>query len=327
MNGVYRYRDTSSNGTIVRHGHDETLVQEAEVGLAESGALQIGGAVLTFCRGSGSDAVTAPPARAAGLAYDRAFLAGRGLDLDLAFQCVELAWLVYRDPGMAHQRALHEFGYESYRHLSRRHGRDHAFVVRDKLRTIVAFRGSDDPWDWLTNLRAWMAQTPLGHVHRGYYDVLRSLADELRELLEDDPRRRPVVFTGHSMGGALAVLAGATFGADAIGPAGIYTFGQPQVGGRDFTKHFSERCPAPLLRFVNGADAIAVWSYGRHSLLGTTCYFDRRGYLVFGDHFSEVPRLGLRFHRLDHYRYHLRLNRLRLRLLDETDEATVLVER
>jgi len=259
--------------------------------------------------------------------YDREFLARRGLDLDVAFQCVELAWLAYREPALADERARGQLGYDLCRHVTRRQGRDHALVVRDRHRTIVAFRGSDDLWDWLTNLRAWTAVTPYGRVHRGYYGVLQSLADELRAVLVDDARRRPVVLTGHSMGGALAVVAGLLLTEAGSKPGGIYTFGQPQVGDHHFSRSFSERYPARLFRFVNGADAIAAWTYGRRAMLGTPCYFDKRGYLVFGDHFSEVPRLGLRFHRLDHYRHYLRLNRLRLRIRDESDSTTVLVDR
>lgn len=44
------YRDTSSNGTILLDGHDETLIQESEVALPASGALKIGDAVLRFHR-------------------------------------------------------------------------------------------------------------------------------------------------------------------------------------------------------------------------------------------------------------------------------------
>jgi len=262
--------------------------------------------------------------------YDRAFLAARGLDLDLAYQCVELAALVYRPPEEAHRRALGEFGYQAYNHLTRRRGRDHAFVVRDERHTIVAFRGSDDVRDWLTNLRAWTGNSPYGRVHRGYYDVLRSFVDELHGVLTDDTARRPVVLTGHSMGGALAVLGGAFVSdliADGIETGGIYTFGQPYVGNRKFSHEFARRFPAPFFRFVNGADAIAAWTYRKNAMLGTTCYFDSRGYLVFGDHLSEVPRLSLRLHRLDHYRHHLRLNRLRLRAHESVSDTTVLADR
>lgn len=46
--GRYSYRDTSSNGTIMIDGHDETLVQEEEVLLPESGVLKIGDTLLPF---------------------------------------------------------------------------------------------------------------------------------------------------------------------------------------------------------------------------------------------------------------------------------------
>jgi predicted component of type VI protein secretion system len=46
--GRYAYRDTSSNGTIVTLGHDETLVYDEEIDLPETGALRIGDLVLHF---------------------------------------------------------------------------------------------------------------------------------------------------------------------------------------------------------------------------------------------------------------------------------------
>jgi glycine betaine catabolism B len=46
--GRYVYRDTSSNGTVVVKGHDETVVQDSEIELEESGLLRIGDTVLHF---------------------------------------------------------------------------------------------------------------------------------------------------------------------------------------------------------------------------------------------------------------------------------------
>lgn len=47
---AYVYRDTSSNGTVLLDGHDETLVQQSEVVLPESGSLRIGAELLHFHR-------------------------------------------------------------------------------------------------------------------------------------------------------------------------------------------------------------------------------------------------------------------------------------
>lgn len=48
--GGFLYRDTSSNGTILLNGHDETLIQESEVPLPDAGALRIGDELLRFQR-------------------------------------------------------------------------------------------------------------------------------------------------------------------------------------------------------------------------------------------------------------------------------------
>ncbi|HEX7037782.1 MAG TPA: FHA domain-containing protein [Pseudomonadales bacterium] len=50
---AYAYRDTSSNGTILLTGHDETLIHDREVTLPDAGALKIGDVILAFCRWSG----------------------------------------------------------------------------------------------------------------------------------------------------------------------------------------------------------------------------------------------------------------------------------
>lgn len=44
----FTYRDTSSNGTILMTGHDETLVHDREVALPDAGTLKIGDMLLSF---------------------------------------------------------------------------------------------------------------------------------------------------------------------------------------------------------------------------------------------------------------------------------------
>lgn len=87
--------------------------------------------------------------------------------------------------------------------------------------------------------------------------------------------------TGHSLGAAMAVVAGALIvhsnpafvelplqsGTNArCRLAGVYTFGQPAVGDRDFVEHFQDRFT--LHRYVFGADPIPrlppAWSGYKH---------------------------------------------------------------
>ncbi len=51
----YAYRDMSSNGTILIHGHDEVLVKDAETLLGASGRLRIGRVELSYAVGPNTD--------------------------------------------------------------------------------------------------------------------------------------------------------------------------------------------------------------------------------------------------------------------------------
>jgi hypothetical protein len=250
------------------------------------------------------------------------------VDLSLAIQCVELSQLSYRDPEEARALALGRFGYESFEHVSVRGGRDQLIVVEDDATRLLAVRGTDEVRDWLTNFKFWFEKTPMGRVHRGYHDACVAFLPKVRSLAAEQSTK-PLVLTGHSMGGAVATLLAATLAAEEGGRrvAGLYTFGQPQVGFGGFGDHLLAHCRFPYFRFVHGADAFAAWTLGGHGVSGVPCYFDLRGRISFGQRLTHIPRVGLKFHRLEYYRYFLRLNRLRLRALEETDEVTVVQQR
>ena len=247
------------------------------------------------------------------------------IDLDVAFRCVELSKLAYADPTEAAAQALGRFSYDRFDHLTRG-DRHHAIAVADRSQLTVAFRGTWRSRDWIVNLKAWTRKSRYGRIHKGYFDACEALLPDLRKLFAGLPQQLPIYLTGHSMGGAMAVLAATALCDEIPSLSGIYTFGQPQVGGKDFRAYFEQRVQVPFFRFVNGADAIAAWSYGKHASLGRRCYFDIRGRLVFGDRISEIPRLRFTFHRLDHYRYFLNLNRQRYRAMVRDDDATVLLD-
>ena len=245
-----------------------------------------------------------------------------GVDLDLAIRCVELSRLAYADASEGRQRAL-QYGYSNYRALARRQGRDHAIVVGDSHHRYVSFRGSDDYRDWFTNLRLWSVPTELGRIHQGYLAVALDFLPELVETLAELPDQ-PVILTGHSMGGALALLSAVYLAREGFTVGGLYTFGQPRTGNHGFSDYVAQTATHPYVRFVHGADAFATWGYGHSAFLGTPCYFDIRGRLGFGRQIRQLPRMGIQFHRLEHYRYFLRLNQLQLQAISENDDVTQL---
>jgi len=142
------------------------------------------------------------------------------------------------------------------------------FVGSTGKRVILAFRGStyspsesdtltwlDNVFtDWTANLRLEPKQFHSGQVQGTYLELVRGAWPAIRELLADHgAKNKKLWITGHSMGGALAALAGAlAHWEGGMEVAGVYTFGAPKIGDEAFARHY----PVPLFRFENRNDII-----------------------------------------------------------------------
>jgi hypothetical protein len=121
--------------------------------------------------------------------------------------------------------------------------------------TILCFRGTARTRQWVMNLvirpHGWKRFLEDGgvdgaHVHSGFYVLFKRIWPRLLPTLESLPR--PWVFTGHSLGGALAVIAGAVAKPDLV-----CTFGSPKPGNEAFYRLME---PAEVWRFVNDTDIV-----------------------------------------------------------------------
>ena len=126
---------------------------------------------------------------------------------------------------------------------------------------VVAFRGTErDYRDILTDMDFW--PDPVGDmggtVHGGFLAAYKGVAPVIKAILRDLPRK-PIYLTGHSLGGALAVLAAA----DLAGPLNVpgrrievYTYGAPRVGDRAFLRGMRDFTHADVYRHTNTADIV-----------------------------------------------------------------------
>jgi pimeloyl-ACP methyl ester carboxylesterase len=74
-----------------------------------------------------------------------------------------------------------------------------------------------------------IGDSQFGFVHRGFHDIWA--ASQLVEVAAREIRgRKRIVFTGHSLGGALAQLAALQFAATVGRVPVVYAFGSPRVG-------------------------------------------------------------------------------------------------
>ena len=118
----------------------------------------------------------------------------------------------------------------------------------DGAPAVLVFRGTEGPMDWRRNSNFLLSDWPRGgRVHAGFANALDAVWSELETALE--AVAAPLLYTGHSLGGALAVLA-----ASRRPPRAVYTFGSPRVGDAEFAASLAD---IAAYQVVNRRDVVA----------------------------------------------------------------------
>ncbi|MEU9405734.1 lipase family protein [Streptomyces sp. NPDC048281] len=138
-----------------------------------------------------------------------------------------------------------------------------AYTMAGPHMVVTAFRGTEPVQikDWLTDASTPPAPGPagIGYVHYGFAEALASILPTVRaavqELRSDGQR---VYFTGHSLGGALAMLAAARIALEEpkLAADGVYTFGQPRTCDRLLAAACNKGLKDRVFRFVNNNDIV-----------------------------------------------------------------------
>jgi hypothetical protein len=121
---------------------------------------------------------------------------------------------------------------------------------------VLAFRGTEPSLkaNIFSDLYSVPEHTDLGVVHKGFYDALQVFWPKIQEYITAMKTPKPIYVTGHSLGGAMAILAVDRLLQEeaALNPKtkedimqrswvrGFYTFGSPRVGSPEFVDKFQE---------------------------------------------------------------------------------------
>ena len=145
-----------------------------------------------------------------------------------------------------------------------------AYVATTGDNLVVAFRSthSDDGWELtlnvLTDLKAY--PTKIGfvddtvpkankyrkiNVHAGFHNEYLRYRERILDYVAQHPDK-DIYVTGHSLGGALAVLNGFDIAVHTQRPVTVFTFGQPRVGGDKFREAYEEQVPDSYRVVVDG---------------------------------------------------------------------------
>jgi Lipase (class 3) len=122
---------------------------------------------------------------------------------------------------------------------------------------LLVFRGTKNIGQWIRDLRVLPAPHEWGWVHLGFTTSIAAVEDELRKF--DQVGSAPgkyIWVSGHSLGGALAVLAAARLKIKRICAPLLHTYGQPAVGLSDFAQKFNSELPNRLWHVINQSDVV-----------------------------------------------------------------------
>lgn len=148
-------------------------------------------------------------------------------------------------------------------------------------------------------------------------DCIRGLLDGLQGG-PSDPQHVPLYVTGHSLGGALAVLAAERLTACGYPVMEVHTFGGPRVGDYAWAQAYEARLGRRTWRHAYCCDIVTrvpwlwqgYWHVGQHVYYDSFAYrhHDPPALLVWCDriwsrlnNWGHIPTCGLRHHLLRGY--------------------------
>lgn len=170
-------------------------------------------------------------------------------DLANAWRLAEISFLTYVPETDFIRTRVESVGYRRLRVFDSKGSR--ALLLEAPDHVVVAFRGTDiaDHRNLLADADAMLAPfVTRGRVHRGFWAALEAIWPPLKAALTEVGAFRPVYVTGHSLGGAMAVLASQL----APMPVRLYTFGAPRVGDQAF----HDAAIGTSARFVHNFDIV-----------------------------------------------------------------------
>lgn len=139
----------------------------------------------------------------------------------------------------------------------------HGFILKSTRHNIIVFRGTQESNEWVANIDTQQIQylsdnSQAGKIHQGFYSLYRNnLAEPIRQAIAQLDPTIPCYITGHSLGGAMAIIAALDFALNfpTFGnQIRMYSYASPRVGDPKFAQFYSDLVPNSY-RIVNQADS------------------------------------------------------------------------
>ncbi|KXN64646.1 alpha/beta-hydrolase, partial [Conidiobolus coronatus NRRL 28638] len=126
-------------------------------------------------------------------------------------------------------------------------------VNKPRKLIVLGYRGTRDITNWLYNIDTSFTDADLpspyneAQYHTGFNTMTKALLSDSRDALRNALKKYPnhkVVFTGHSLGGALAAMTAYKLAQEGLiswEKINLLTYGQPRLGNPDFAAYLNSK--------------------------------------------------------------------------------------
>ncbi len=154
-----------------------------------------------------------------------------------------------------------------------------AYIAQNDDHIVVAFRGTESPMtleglkDWLLTDAVNLLIIPQGRLgtdliaagvgakfHQGFVGAFEEISTPLMAALKEETakRDRPVWVTGHSLGGAVALICSWVMQRHFLSVHQVYTYGGPMIGNKLATTAYDKEFAGRVFRYVNVPDPVPL---------------------------------------------------------------------
>ncbi|MDX2133448.1 MAG: lipase family protein [Saprospiraceae bacterium] len=223
--------------------------------------------------------------------------------LQNAMTLADFSHMAYFEPTYV-EELVRQWGYSAFHWIDDAGTDTQAFVTGKENHVVVCFRGTSSGKDALADVNFFKTEAfgGRGQVHRGFQQSLDSVWAKVQSAVNAHGANKKIFVCGHSLGAALAQLAAHRLALSNYPVAGVYVFGSPRVGNREFREVYNALLEEITFLHINHLDIVTQLPpqlFGFQHLGGPPRLFDIGHFMRRDDTMEENTGNEQRFEDLD----------------------------